>query len=168
MKTILLLALATALHAAPILTPSGAITPIFDGYFLDLQTPLGTGVDARARLTSNVPLMSISFFVNNEPFALGSGLFVALDGVQVVHTGVEEWIHREFELGNGSPFWVVDFWTNAVPGWRERLTITGIVVEDALDDSEGSSVPEPSTRVLFAIGVVAFSLVWLVAKGWRG
>jgi hypothetical protein len=151
MKTLLLLILSAALQAAPIFTCSGACSPIENGWFVNLQNyaayePLA---DRVAVFTSNVPLASVSLYVDNLPFAVGSGFVVKLDGQQVLNTGVGVLVQQSLFLTIAQAFTEIRFETNQMVGWLERgnvLRLTGVEVVPP--------VPEPSALLLAAAGLV--------------
>lgn len=167
MKTLLLLTLSAALQAAPIFTCTGACTPVENGWFVDLKnyTPYEPLADRMATFTASEPINQATMFLDNAPHSPGSGFVVALDGQQVLNTGVgglfQEWV--TLFLPQSQAFSVIQFSTNQMVGWRERglvLQLRGIVECDPTEEPPPSSVPEPGSWALMGLGLASI-------VGWR-
>jgi len=153
MKTILLLALAASLHAAPILTVTGATPTAPNTFAFDLRA---WATDTRTvTITSDVPLLSLTGWFDNLPNMPGSGMCFSADGARGACIGVGVLWQGQYTITSPVPFWSVVMFTKApfLGGIEEHGTVSGLVGVAA--------VPEPHMIVLFliALGVMGLGLL---------
>lgn len=161
MKTLALLISSLGAFAAPVtFTAAGWATPIPNGYFVNLVNQFGTANDRWATFTASEPLLGISFYADNEPFVVGSGWCMYLDGVQVFCPGIGVLIQQTLSFTSTQPFNMLRIEANYAPGTLERgniLNLQGTPWNPPLNP-----VPEPGTFALVGIVGLVMAGIWCV------